>query len=168
MLRRVGFHEEYDGKLIALLIQVMNSNDLGNSGPETADEPEDEGSKMRRMGWYAASSHVAAALGGEALSYALVNTGEWDPGDPDRMPIGVTMMGMKLVSRDAWFGLIAERMAELIKGPSGMSEEFLVRSLRDDTRRWLAHFGGTAKWDHRVASILSDKVIDRWRATRPL
>jgi hypothetical protein len=72
-----------------------------------------------------------------------------------------------------WFGLIADRMAELIKGHFGMSEEFLVRSLRDDTRRSLADFGDTARrdyiarWDDRVALILSDQVIDDWRGRRP-
>lgn len=167
MLRRVGFHEEYDGELIARLIQVMNSDDLGNSGPEPDEEPGDDAAVMRRMGWYAAGSRAEAALGGAALGNALVNTGGWEPGNPDRMPIGVTQGGWKLVSRDEWFGLIADRLAELIKGRFGMSEEFLVRHLRDDTRMWLAFLGDTAKWDDRVALLLSDEVIDRWRWSRP-
>jgi hypothetical protein len=168
MLRRVGFHEEYDGVLIARLIQVMNSDDLGNSGPDADEGVGDEWAAMRRMGWYAASLRAAAALGGAALGSALVNTGRYEPGNPDRMPIGVTEMGMKLVSRDEWFGLIADRLAELIKGRFGMSEEFLVRHLRDDARMWLARLGGdTAKWDDRVALLLSDEVIARWRVTRP-
>jgi len=45
---------------------------------------------MRRMGWYAASFNAAAALGGAALVKAMVNTGRYDPGNPDRMPIGAT------------------------------------------------------------------------------
>jgi hypothetical protein len=167
MLRRVGFHEEYDGELVARLIQVMNSDDLGNSGPDADEEAGDEVAAMRRMGWYAASFRAAAVLGGAALCNALVNTGRYEPGNPGRMPIGVTEMGMKLVSRDEWFGLIAARLAELIKGRFGMSEEFLVRHLRDDTHMWLAHLGDTAKWDDRVALLLSDEVIDSWRRTRP-
>jgi hypothetical protein len=154
MLRRVGYHEEYDGELIDRLIQVMNSDDLEYS--EAMDEP----------GWYEVSFCAAAVLGGEALRGALVDTGKYELGNPDKMPIGLSM-GMKLVSRDAWFGLIADRLAELIRGPSGMSEEFLVRSLRDDTRRFLAHVGDTARWDDRVALILSDQVIDDWISHRP-
>jgi hypothetical protein len=167
MLRRVGFHEEYDGELIARLIQVMNSDDLGNSGPDADEKAGDEIAAMRRMGWYAASLRAAAALGGAALGNALVNTGRYEPGNPERMPIGVTRGGRKLVSRDEWFGLIADRLAELIKGRFGMSEEFLVRHLRDDARMWLAFLGDTAKWDDQVALLLSDEVIDRWRRTRP-
>lgn len=52
------------------------------------------------------------------------------------------------------------------EGHFGMSEEFLARSLRDDTRRSLAVFGDTARWDDRVALILSDQVIDDWRRGR--
>jgi hypothetical protein len=155
----VGFHEEYDGKLIDRLIQVMNSDDLG-----TFDALGD--SDIEPTGWYAASFHVSAALGGEELGNALLDNGTYEPGNPDRMPVGLDM-GMTLVSRDAFFGLIADRLAELIRGPSGMSEEFLVRSLRDDTRRWLARLGDTAKWDNQVALILSDRAIDDWRGRQP-
>ena len=168
MLRRVGFHEEYDGELIARLIQVMNSDELGNSGPDADEGVGDMFAAMRRMGWYAAGVRAAASLGGAALGKAVVNTGRYDPGNRDRMPIGVTRGGGKLVSRDEWFGLIADRLAELIKGRFGMSEEFLVRYLRDDARAWLARIGGdTARWDDRVALLLSDEVIARWRVTRP-
>jgi len=138
----VGFHEEYDGELIDLLIQVMNSDDLGYS--DAMDGP----------GWCAVSEYAAAVLGGETL-HRRPDTGE-RPG---------YIRGN--TSRDAWFGLIADRMAELIRGPFGMNEEFLVRSLRDNTRWFLAHVGETAKWDDRVALILSDEVIDRWRGRRP-
>jgi hypothetical protein len=148
-------HEEYDGELIDLLMQVLNSDDLGNSEPDTAEEPGDMAGVMGRMGWYAASWYAANVLGGETLHYRRPDTAE-RPG---------AIRGN--TSRDAWFGFIADRMAELIRGPLGMSEEFLVRSLRDDTRRWLAHVGDTAKWDDRVAAILSDDVIDRWRGRRP-
>src|SRR5215469_725253 len=119
MLQRVGFHEEYDGELIRRLIQLMNSDDLGNSDPVAAEEPGDIGAAFARMGWYAASWYAAAVLGGEALHYRRPDTGKHVPGE---IP-GNT-------SRDAWFGLIADRLAELIRGPFGMSEEFLVRSLR--------------------------------------
>lgn len=64
MLRRVGFHEEYDGQLIARLIQVMNSDDLGNSDSEPDEEWWDDSAAINRMGWYAASFNVAAVLGG--------------------------------------------------------------------------------------------------------
>jgi hypothetical protein len=141
MLRRVGFHEEYDGELIDRLIQLMNSDDLGYSVA------------LEEMGWYAASSYAAAVLEGQALHYRRPDTG-----DHPRYKRGNT-------TRDAWFGLIADRLAELIMGPLGMSEEFLVRSLRDNTRWYLPHFGDTAKWDDRVALILSDQVIDHWRGS---
>lgn len=144
MLRRVGFHEEYDGLLIERLIQVMNSDDLGYY--DAFDEP----------GWYTVSYHAKAVLGGETLHYRRPDTGKRDA----RFIPGNT-------SRDAWFGLVADRLAELIRGPFGMSEEFLVRSLRDDTRRFLMHVGGAPEWDDRVALILSDQVIDDWRSQRP-
>jgi hypothetical protein len=144
MLRRVGFHEEYDGELIDRLIRLMNSDDLGYS--DAMDGP----------GWYTVSFYAAAALGGETLHYRRPDTGKRDlryiPGN---------------TSRDAWFGLIADRLAELIGGPFGMSEEFLVRSLRDNMRKFLAHVGDTAKWDDRVALILSDQVIDDWISHQP-
>ena len=67
ILRRVGFHEEYDGKLIDRLIQVMNSDDLGTFGA-LGD------SGIKRTGWYAASVYVSAALGGECSGTRCLTT----------------------------------------------------------------------------------------------
>jgi hypothetical protein len=129
MLRRVDDLEGTDGELIDRLIKLMNSDALGPSG------------------WETVSFYAAYVLRGTALTEAHPDTGEAAPGTVGEW---IRQRG-DVVSRDAYFGLIADRLAELVK--FGLDEEFLVRSLRDAARRWLEHFGDTGTADRNRAKF---------------
>lgn len=78
------------------------------------------------------------------------------PRDPDDPPKPGTIGAIKAeqhgtASRDEYTGLIRERLGALVR--QGLSEAFLVRGLRDELHRWVAHMAQTEGVDERRAQM---------------
>ena len=121
--------EGLQGELIDRLIRVLNNDALGGSL------------------WYDVGVWAQALVGGAGAA-ALPDIGQ----EPVSGTVGVLMMrGRQRVSRDEWFERLEGRLSELVL--SGMDEAFLVRGIRDEIRRKLAHAGDAGSVDRDRAEL---------------
>lgn len=121
--------EGLPGELIDRLIEVLNNDALGDRS------------------WYDVGIRAHSFVGGSAAR-TFPDTGE----EPAPGTVGeLVRRGRQLVSRDEWFEHLQGRLTELVM--SGMSELFLVRSIRDEVRRALADAGNLGEADQNRADM---------------
>jgi hypothetical protein len=119
--------EGLPGELVGRLIELLDNDALGEDA------------------WFNLGSWLQEFIGGSAAgSYP-------DRGEPPAAgTLGeVTSQLSEFVSRRRWFELLQGRLSELVG--SGLYEPFLVRSVRDELRRMLAHLADVGYADRERA-----------------
>jgi hypothetical protein len=124
----VSDFEGLNGELVDRLIDLLNSDELGEGG------------------WYNVGEYAAFHIGGRTLDSVIADTGR--PPRPGSV-LEEEMRRRKLVSRDEYFQTMRQRLSDLVA--SGLDEAFLVRGLRDEIRRHLSHMADTGHGDRNRA-----------------
>jgi hypothetical protein len=105
--------------------------------------------------WYEVAWYLVFAIGGKALAKIDPDTGS----EPPPGSVGAMMREtLDLVTRQEYFDAIQNRLAEIVL--SGVREDFVIRSLRDELTRQVGSLAddtahGSEKREERVAKLRS-------------